>query len=113
MRQIKFEGDIAFYIGQLAQVCFTGIKNTCEWYMAAFKENLMASGLLLLSLCVCVWVLMRVSIGFVKWSTEQVKAFADMFRRQVYAADDENEETIKESLEVTRSQAAMVKCCQL
>jgi hypothetical protein len=45
MRQITFEGDIAFYIGQLAQVCFTGIKNTCEWYMAAFKENRMASGL--------------------------------------------------------------------
>lgn len=43
-RQIKFEGDISMYISELAMVCFTLIKNTCEWYMAAFKDNRMASG---------------------------------------------------------------------
>lgn len=32
------------YISELAMVCFTLIKNTCEWYMAAFKDNRMASG---------------------------------------------------------------------
>ncbi|GAA5946666.1 hypothetical protein JCM3775_001139, partial [Rhodotorula graminis] len=42
-RQIKFEGDISMYISELAMVCFTLIKNTCEWYMAAFKDNRMAS----------------------------------------------------------------------
>lgn len=44
-RQIKFEGDISMYISELAMVCFTLIKNTCEWYMAAFKDNRMASGM--------------------------------------------------------------------
>ena len=43
-RQIKFEGDISMYISELAMVCFTLIKNSCEWYMAAFKDNRMASG---------------------------------------------------------------------
>lgn len=43
-RQIKFEGDISMYISELAMVTFTLIKNTCEWYMAAFKDNRMASG---------------------------------------------------------------------
>lgn len=43
-RQIKFEGDISMYISELAMVSFTLIKNTCEWYMAAFKDNSMASG---------------------------------------------------------------------
>ena len=32
------------YISELAMVCFTLVKNTCEWYMAAFKDNRMASG---------------------------------------------------------------------
>lgn len=46
-RQIKFEGDISLFISELAMVTFTLIKNTCEWYMAAFKDNRMASGELL------------------------------------------------------------------
>lgn len=43
-RQIKFEGDISMFISELAMVTFTLIKNTCEWYMAAYKDNSMASG---------------------------------------------------------------------
>ncbi|KAK4045998.1 exocyst complex component exo84 [Microbotryomycetes sp. JL201] len=43
-RQIKFEGDVSLFISELAMVTFTLIKNTCEWYMAAFKDNRMASG---------------------------------------------------------------------
>lgn len=43
-RQIKFEGDVGMYISELAMVTFTLIKNTCDWYMAAFKDNRMASG---------------------------------------------------------------------
>jgi hypothetical protein len=45
--------------------------------------------------------------GFVNWATEQVKGFTDMFRRQVYGGD-EDEETIRESRDVARSQATMV-----
>lgn len=44
VKQIKFEGDIGVYISELAVVVFTLIKNTCEWYMAAFKDNKLASG---------------------------------------------------------------------
>jgi hypothetical protein len=44
VRQIKFEGDVSLYISELAMVSFTLVKNTCEWYMAAFKDNRMASG---------------------------------------------------------------------
>lgn len=50
------------YISELAMVCFTLIKNTCEWYMAAFKDNRMASGQLsssLVSLASLTWLLHR------------------------------------------------------
>ena len=108
-RQIKFEGDISMYISELAMVCFTLIKNTCEWYMAAFKDNRMASGELALS---------SHSIGgdtadggapagFVRWAAEQVETYAEMFRRQVYGADQDGK-VIEESLEVTKSHGAMV-----
>lgn len=43
-RMLKFEGDIALWVSQLAMVIFTLIKNTCEWYMTAFRDNRMASG---------------------------------------------------------------------
>ncbi|KAK4699025.1 exocyst complex component 8, partial [Phenoliferia sp. Uapishka_3] len=86
-RQIKFEGDISMYISELAMVCFTLIKNSCEWYMAAFKDNRMAS-------------------GFVRWASEQVEIYAEMFRRQVYGADQDGN-VIAESLEVTKAHGAM------
>ncbi|GAA5855919.1 hypothetical protein JCM8547_000416 [Rhodosporidiobolus lusitaniae] len=88
-RQIKFEGDISMYISELAMVCFTLIKNTCEWYMAAFKDNRMAS-------------------GFVRWASEQVEIYAEMFRRQVYGADQDGK-VIEESLEVTKTHGAMLR----
>ncbi|KAL7340040.1 exocyst complex component EXO84 [Rhodotorula toruloides] len=88
-RQIKFEGDISMYISELAMVCFTLIKNTCEWYMAAFKDNSMAS-------------------GFVRWASEQVEIYAETFRRQVYGAD-QNGKVIEESLEVTKAHGAMLR----
>lgn len=43
-RMIRFEGNIALYISELALVTFTGIKHTCEWYLASFREHDMASG---------------------------------------------------------------------
>ncbi|GAA5851476.1 hypothetical protein JCM9279_001081 [Rhodotorula babjevae] len=88
-RQIKFEGDISMYISELAMVCFTLIKNTCEWYMAAFKDNRMAS-------------------GFVRWASEQVEIYAEMFRRQVYGVDQDGR-VIDESLEVTKAHGAMLR----
>lgn len=88
-RQIKFEGDVSLYVSELAMVCFTLVKNTCEWYMAAFKENAMAS-------------------GFVRWASQQIEAYAEMFRRQVYGPD-QDPRVIEESLAVTRTHALMLK----
>lgn len=45
MRQIKYEGDVSLYISELAMLYFTLIKNTGDWYMAAFKDYKMASGM--------------------------------------------------------------------
>jgi hypothetical protein len=42
--QIKFEGDLALWVSQTSFVLFTLVKNTCEWYMTAFKDNRLASG---------------------------------------------------------------------
>ncbi|SCV67496.1 BQ2448_5107 [Microbotryum intermedium] len=88
-RQIKFEGDISMYVSELAMVTFTMIKNTCEWYMAAFKDNRMAS-------------------GFVRWASEQVEIYAETFRRQVYGVDQDGK-VIQESLEVTQAHGAMLR----
>ncbi|KAM0788257.1 hypothetical protein ACM66B_001408 [Microbotryomycetes sp. NB124-2] len=88
-RQIKFEGDVSLFISELAMVTFTLIKNTCEWYMAAFKDNRMAS-------------------GFVRWASEQVEIYAETFRRQVYGADQDSK-VVQESLDVTRSHGAMLR----
>lgn len=65
VRGISCEGDASIYVSELAIVCFTIIRHTSDWYMTAFKENRMAS-------------------GFVTWAREQIEAFADLFRRQVY-----------------------------
>lgn len=88
-RQIKFEGDISLYISELAMVSFTMIKNSCEWYMAAFKDNSMAS-------------------GFVRWASEQVEVYAETFRRQVYGVDQDGR-VVEESLEMTQAHGAMLR----
>ena len=72
-RQIKFEGDTGLYISELAMVHFTLIKNTSEWYMAAFKDGRMAS-------------------GFVQWAWERVEEYGELFRRQVYGVVEERDE---------------------
>ena len=43
IRNIRFEGNVCSYIGDLAIVCFTGIKHSADWFLASFKENEVAS----------------------------------------------------------------------
>ncbi|CAO1624657.1 unnamed protein product [Parajaminaea phylloscopi] len=64
-RSIKFEGDTEMYVSELSMVVFGMVRNTSEWFMAAWKESGMAS-------------------GFVKWALAQIHSFALTFRRQVY-----------------------------
>ena len=87
MRQIKYEGDVSLYISELAMLYFTLIKNTGDWYMAAFKDYRMAS-------------------GFVQWASDQVKAYAETFRRQVYGVE-QDPRVVDEALDITR------RCAQL
>lgn len=65
IRQLVFEGDISTYIGELALVVFTLIRNTSEWYRDSFKQNEMAS-------------------GFVTWVKEQTEIYAEIYKRQVF-----------------------------
>ncbi|KAK6906113.1 hypothetical protein I203_100096 [Kwoniella mangroviensis CBS 8507] len=83
IRSIKCEGDISIYISELSVVCFTIIRHTSDWYMNAFKENRMAS-------------------AFITWAKEQIEMFADMFRRQVYAPNVE-QNVVDECVRVTAS----------
>lgn len=76
-------------IAQLAFVCFTLIRNTCEWYMAAYKDHQAAS-------------------AFVRWASTQVEVFADIFKRQVHSGKIIDPRTVQQCVDTATSQAAMV-----
>lgn len=96
MRQIKYEGDVSLYISELAMLYFTLIKNTGDWYMAAFKDYKMASGMYT-----------RLTAGFVQWASDQVCAYADTFRRQVFGVD-QDPRVVQEAIDITRSCAQIL-----
>lgn len=79
--QIKYEGDVSLYISELAVLYFTLIKNTGDWYMSAFPDYKMAS-------------------GFVQWAADQVRAYAQLFRRQVYGVD-KDPQVVQEAIQIT------------
>ncbi|PCH34358.1 hypothetical protein WOLCODRAFT_135668 [Wolfiporia cocos MD-104 SS10] len=85
VRMIRFEGHVGVYVGDLAVVCFTGIKHTADWYLSSFKQNEAAS-------------------FFIEWAKKQIEFYAEMFRKQVYSSDVE-EETIEEAIKITHLQS--------
>ncbi|KAH9884631.1 hypothetical protein C8Q73DRAFT_660739 [Cubamyces lactineus] len=85
VRKITFEGHIGTYIGDLATVVFTGIKNTADWFLASFKQNEVASSL-------------------VEWAKQQVELYAEMFRKQVYSSDIDPH-VIEEAIQITHIQS--------
>ncbi|KAI0325433.1 hypothetical protein GY45DRAFT_1374778 [Cubamyces sp. BRFM 1775] len=85
VRKITFEGHIGTYIGDLATVVFTGIKNTADWFLASFKQNEVASSL-------------------VEWAKLQVELYAEMFRKQVYSSDIDPH-VIEEAIQITHIQS--------
>ncbi|CCM03823.1 uncharacterized protein FIBRA_05972 [Fibroporia radiculosa] len=85
VRTVRFEGHVGMYVGDLAIVCFTGIKHTADWYLASFKENEVAS-------------------FFVEWAKKQVEFYAEMFRKQVYSSDVD-QQTIEEAVKITNFQS--------
>ncbi|ORX93838.1 hypothetical protein K493DRAFT_315777 [Basidiobolus meristosporus CBS 931.73] len=64
-RQIQLEGDVTRYIKELFLVVFTLIRNTCEWFMASFRDASMSSAL-------------------VKWVKEEIEKYAEIFRKQMF-----------------------------
>ncbi|KAI0080989.1 hypothetical protein K474DRAFT_1704276 [Panus rudis PR-1116 ss-1] len=84
-RMIAFEGDIKTYIADLSTVIFTGIKHTADWFLASFKENEVAS-------------------AFIQWAKQQIEIFAEMFRKQVFGPDVD-QQTIDEAIKVTHHQS--------
>ncbi|KAI8919725.1 hypothetical protein BC831DRAFT_480271 [Entophlyctis helioformis] len=64
-RQLRFDGDIASYMSDLAEVTFRLIRNTCDWYGGSFQDATMAS-------------------GFMKWVAGEITHFTDTLRRQVF-----------------------------
>lgn len=80
VQMIAFHGDIPVYVGELCIVTFTMIKHTSDWYLAAFKDVQMASGL-------------------VTWAKKEIETFAETFRRQVYGKSVEPK-VVEDSLRV-------------
>ncbi|TIA86128.1 hypothetical protein E3P99_03769 [Wallemia hederae] len=89
-RQMAFDGDVVNHVAELALITFTIIKQSAEWFRAAFTSTNKAS-------------------GFGYWASEQIKTFATLFRRQVYASHLEKD-VIERAIEVTRHQGMKV-CC--
>ena len=86
------EASLINEIAELAFVCFTLIRNTCEWYMAAYKDHQTAS-------------------AFVRWASTQVEVFADIFKRQVYGNGPFEATVIQSCVDTATNQAAMVRDC--
>ncbi|KAI8647760.1 Cullin repeat-like-containing domain protein [Parasitella parasitica] len=90
IRQLVFEGDITTYIGELALVVFTLIRNTCEWYRDSFKQNEMAS-------------------GFVTWVREQTEVYADIYKRQVFGQSQLSCQVIADCFKSTLDQCSVLR----
>lgn len=85
---ISFEGDTVVYVSDLANVVFTTVKHSADWYFGSFREHESAS-------------------AFVQWAKEQIKVYIDMFKMQVYNSDVDPR-IIEECLHITRSQSKRV-----
>ncbi|CAG8451935.1 8795_t:CDS:10 [Ambispora leptoticha] len=89
-KQLKFEGDIPRYINDLSLVYFTLVKNTCDWYNAAFRD-------------------LRMSSGLVKWAKEEMEHYAGMFRRQVYSMHDPDAQISQECLKINKDHCSILR----
>ncbi|KIJ22228.1 hypothetical protein PAXINDRAFT_6346 [Paxillus involutus ATCC 200175] len=85
VRAITFEGHVGLYVHDLAVVVFTAIKHTADWFLAGFVEHEMTS-------------------SFIDWAKKQIEMYAEMFRKQVYSSDVD-QQTIDEALRITYSQS--------
>lgn len=85
IRAIPFEGHVGLYVHDLAVVVFTALKHTADWFLAGFVEHEMTS-------------------SFIDWTTGQIEVFAEIFRKQVFSSDAD-QQTINEALKIAHSQS--------
>ncbi|KIO06982.1 hypothetical protein M404DRAFT_998422 [Pisolithus tinctorius Marx 270] len=85
IRAIPFEGHIGLYVHDLAVVIFTALKHTADWFLAGFVEHEMTS-------------------SFIDWAKGQIEIFAELFRKQVYNSDAD-QQTVDEALKVAHTQS--------
>ncbi|KAH8926705.1 hypothetical protein BT69DRAFT_1278622 [Atractiella rhizophila] len=84
-------GGIKHYVAELAMVWMGMVKNTGEWYLTAFKDHRMAS-------------------GFVKWASQQMELFSEMFRRQVYGiGGEDNSKIVEECIEIAMTHSITLR----
>ncbi|KAJ3042059.1 exocyst complex component exo84 [Rhizophlyctis rosea] len=89
IRLLRFDGDVATYINDLAELVFRLIRNTCDWYGSSFHDTTMAS-------------------GFMKWVRQEVHNFGSIFRRQVFDSK-QNFTTIADCLQGALERCRMLK----
>ncbi|TIC15348.1 hypothetical protein E3Q14_00374 [Wallemia mellicola] len=87
-RQMVFDGDVVNYLAELAAITFTIIKQSAEWFRAAFNSTNKAN-------------------GFGYWASEQIKTFATMFKRQI-SASYLDKDVIERAIEITKEQGLKV-----
>lgn len=91
-RQVRFEGDVALYISQVALVQFTLIKNTVQIYNDCFEYRLASS--------------------LVRWAKEHITAYIDLLGRQLQAVD-RGSKVFEDCMEITRIHSTMLVDCGL
>ena len=59
-------------------------------------------------LCIYFFFFTYIQTGLVKWAKEEIEHYADMFRRQVYSLNDQDEQTVEKCLRYARQHCSIV-----
>src|SRR5690554_6476453 len=87
IQKLKFEGDLPKYVEELSQLMFSAINNTCDDFRTSFRLPALSSGLML-------------------WVFDEMKAFCQHFKFQVFKTEDFR--TMARCLEIAKIHCTMV-----
>lgn len=91
-RQVRFEGDVALYISQVALVQFTLIKNTVEIYNSCFEY--------------------RLASALVRWAKEHIQNYVELLQRQLETVES-GSKVYDDCMDITRIHSTMLVDCGL
>jgi hypothetical protein len=91
-RQIRFEGDIALFVSQVALVQFTLIKNTVEIYNNCFDY--------------------RLASALVHWAKEHINSYIELVDRQLQTVEP-GSKVWENCIELTKIHSTMLVECGL